>query len=628
MTLDNVIPLGFDLGGQKSVIAVVRKNGVDVLVNDVSNRSTPSLVGFTDKNRLIGESAQTRQAMNVVNTVGNLNRLLTSMANDENHKNELKYTRNKIVSVSDGQIGVEVEFQGKKHIFTGTQLLAMYCAKLKNLAQKEIGNEGTLRNVCVTVPVWFTELERYQMIDSLKIAGLRPVCILNNITAAGVCYVITRNNQLPNRDDSKPRIVAFIDIGYSTLTCSIMAFRQGTLKVIGTTCDRTFGGRDIDLMIAEHFALEFYSRYNVDVKSNVKSFNRLLKQSENLKKILSANSIATISVDALIDDIDFQSQLTRDELQNLVKPMLPKLYETVNELLDKTQVGLDAIEFVEIIGGSSRVPIFKEALADIFKQPLSTTLNQDESIAKGAAYLCAITTTGSRIFKYSDVEAEAVRAIWSDEDGHQQQATVFEKGASTPASMEIVIERQSDLSLQLVDSEGTSLGKWMIKIGGQIREPSKIHIVFLSNYLGIHHVSKAYYLDKDKNKQALKIKSKTRALDHERIKRYMKLEKEMDMRDRNVVNAEEWKNKLEEYMFSIRNKYESNGANGILEEVDALDHWLYNEGMDTSVEEYRNRYERLQSIESNHKEVQSAQKQNSMMRQRAKDIFHVNHKHK
>ena len=232
--------------------------------------------------------------------------------------------------------------------------------------------------------------------------------MVNDVTAAAVTYGVFKS-EMPE-GEQKPRIVAFVDIGHSTYTCSIGAFKRGELKILGTAYDKHFGGRDFDRAITEHFADEFKTKYKIDIRENAKAYNRVLTGAERLKKVLSANSNAPFSVESVMNDVDVSSQLTREELEQLVKPLLERVTEPVTNALAQANLKAEDVDFVEIIGGTTRIPVLKNAISEAFGKPLSTTLNQDEAIAKGAAFICAIHSPTMRVrpFKFEDAHPYSV----------------------------------------------------------------------------------------------------------------------------------------------------------------------------------------------------------------------------
>lgn len=155
------------------------------------------------------------------------------------------------------------------------------------------------------------------------------------------------------------------------------------MKVLGTAYDKHFGGRDFDRAITEHFADQFKDKYKIDIRKNPKAYNRILIAAEKLKKVLSANTTAPFSVESVMDDIDVSSQLSREELEELVEPLLKRVTYPITNALAQAKLTVNDIDFVEIIGGTTRIPVLKKSISDVFGKPLSSTLNQDEAVAKG-----------------------------------------------------------------------------------------------------------------------------------------------------------------------------------------------------------------------------------------------------
>ena len=222
-------PFGLDFGNHSSVLAVARNRGIDIIVKlglTVQLHPLSVLVLRTDS---WVRQGKTKQTSNIKNTVDNIKRIVGMDWDDDDFENESKYFTSKLVRLDDGKIGAQVRLAGEQHVFSATQLAAMYIDKVKHTVVGE--TKSNITDVCIAVPVWYNEEERYAMADAARIAGLNPVRIVNDITAAGVTYGVFRTD-LPEGEE-KPRIVAFVDIGHSDYTCSIMSFKKGELKVLG-----------------------------------------------------------------------------------------------------------------------------------------------------------------------------------------------------------------------------------------------------------------------------------------------------------------------------------------------------------------------------------------------------------
>jgi heat shock protein 4 len=167
----------------------------------------------------------------------------------------------------NGQVGVEVNYLGKKEKFTATQLMAMFLTKIKQTASAEL--KLPVSDIVVSCPSWYTDAQRRSMVDSADIAGLKLLRLINDSTAVALGYGITKLD-LPTAEE-KPRRVAFVDIGHSNYTCSIVEFVKGQLSVKATACDRHFGGRNFDKALVDHFAKEFKEKFKIDINENPKA---------------------------------------------------------------------------------------------------------------------------------------------------------------------------------------------------------------------------------------------------------------------------------------------------------------------------------------------------------------------
>lgn len=632
------IPFGLDLGNNNAVLAVARNRGIDVVVNEVSNRSTPALVSFGPKNRFVGESGKNKQTSNIKNTVDNLKRIIGLDYENPEFKEESKHFSAKLVKLEDGKVGTEVRFAGEKQVYSATQLAAMFINKVKSTVIDE--TKGNITDVAVAVPTWYTEEQRYAIADAARIAGLNPVRIVNDVTAAAVSYGVFKTD-LPEGEE-KSRIVAFIDIGHSSYTCSIGSFRKGELKVLGTAYDKHFGGRDFDRAITEHFADEFKTKYKIDIRENAKAYNRVLSAAEKLKKVLSANTAAPLNIESVMNDVDVSSQLSRDELEELVSSLLERVTDPITKALKQANLTAEDVDFVEIIGGTTRIPCLKNAISKAFNKPLSTTLNQDEAIAKGAAFVCAIHSPTMRVrpFKFEDIHPYSVSYYWDKQVEDEDHLEVFPAGSTYPSTKLITLHRTGDFTIEakytnkeeLPPHVPVEIAKWEIngvKLNdGESSIPVKLKL--RCDPSGLHTVEDAYTIHdieveelvpppadapegtepeykkvtKTVKKDSLTIVAHTFALDEKKLNELIEKENELTAQDKLVFVTEDRKNTLEEYIYTLRGKldeeYSEFASDDEKERLKSMlakaEEWLYDEGYDSTKAKYIAKYEELASL--------------------------------
>ncbi|PQE21402.1 Heat shock Hsp88 protein [Rutstroemia sp. NJR-2017a BBW] len=431
-----------------SVIAVARNRGVDVITNEVSNRATPSLVGFGPKSRYLGEPAKTQEISNLKNTVGSLKRLAGRSLKDPDVALEQDYVSAPLVDIN-GQVGAEVTYMGKKERYTATQLVAMYLSKIKATASAEL--KLPVADMVMSVPAWFTDVQRRSLMDAAEIAGLKLLRLMNDTTAAALGYGITKLD-LPGPEE-KPRRVAFIDIGHTNYTCSIVEFKKGELTVKSTAYDRHFGGRDFDKALVEHFAAEFKEKYKIDIKTNPKAMVRVAAGAEKLKKILSANAMAPLNIESLMNDVDVSAMLKREELEQLLEPLLSRAHVPLEQALADAKLKAEDIDVIELVGGCTRVPALKERIQSFFGKSLSFTLNQDEAIARGCAFSCAILSPVFRVrdFAIHDIVNYPIEFTWEkspDIPDEDTSLTVFNRGGVMPSTKILTFYRKEPFNLE------------------------------------------------------------------------------------------------------------------------------------------------------------------------------------
>ncbi|KAA8651851.1 hypothetical protein EYZ11_006212 [Aspergillus tanneri] len=640
--------VGIDFGAQSTKIGVARNKGIDIITNEVSNRSTPSLVGFNSRSRALGEAAKTQETSNLKNTVGNLKRLIGRSFSDPDVQLEKDYSTAAICDVN-GQAGVEVNYLGKKEKFTAIQLVAMYLTKIRDITAKEL--KLPVSDVTISVPAWFTDVQRRAMLDAGEIAGLKVLRLVNDTTATALGYGITKLD-LPGPEE-KPRRVMFVDIGHSDYTASIVEFRKGELNVKATACDRHFGGRDFDKALTEHFADEFKEKYKIDVRTNPKAWARTLASAEKMKKVLSANPVAPISIESLMEDVDVRAIVKREELEAMVQPLLERVTAPIEEALAEAKLKPEDIDFVEMVGGCTRVPAIKEAISKFFGKSLSFTLNQDEAIARGCAFSCAILSPVFRVrdFSVHDIVNYPIEFTWeqsADIPDEDTSLTVFNRGNVMPSTKILTFYRKQPFDLEaryakpelLPGKVNPWVGRFSVK--GVKADPNDDFMICKLkarlNLHGILNLESGYYVEdmeveepvpekdgdamdtdaangdeqpkktrkvkKQVRKGDLPISSGTSSADQSVKEAWIERENTMYMEDKLVAETDEKKNELESTIYELRDKIDGVYAEFASEEekdklrakLTDMEDWLYEEGEDTTKSVYVSKLDEIRFI--------------------------------
>lgn len=410
--------------------------------------SYSSMVGFGAKSRYLGESAKTQEISNLKNTVGSLKRLAGRTFADPDIQIEQQYITAPLVDVN-GQVGAEINYLGNKEKFSATQLVAMYLSKIRQTAAAEL--KLPVSDICMTVPPWFTDVQRRGLIDAAEIAGLKLLRLINDNTAAALGWGITKLD-LPGPEE-KPRRVAFVDVGHSSYTCSIIEFRKGELSVKATAWDRNFGGRDFDKALVDHLTKEFKGKYKVDITTHGRAMARTITAAEKTKKILSANQQSPVNIESLMNDIDATSMITRQEFEAMIEPLLARAHLPLEQALAQAKLTKEDIDIIEVVGGGSRVPALKERIQEFFGKPLSFTLNADEALARGSAFSCAILSPVFRVrdFSVQDIISYPIEFGWEkapDIPDEDTCLTVFNKGNVMPSTKILTFYRKQPFDLE------------------------------------------------------------------------------------------------------------------------------------------------------------------------------------
>lgn len=349
----------------------------------------------------------------------------------------------------NGQVGAEVNYLGNKEQFTATQLVSMFLSKVKSTASAEL--KLPVSDIVISVPPWFTDTQRRNILDAAEIAGLKLLRLINDTTATALGYGITKLD-LPTAEE-KPKRVAFIDIGHSNYACSIVEFKKGELAVKSTAYDRHFGGRDFDKALVEHFAQEFKEKYKIDIHTNPKAMVRVATAAEKMKKILSANAQAPLSIESLMNDVDVSSMMKREQLEELLQPLLDRATAPLEQALAEAKLKPEDIDTIEMVGGCTRVPALKERISKFFGKQLSFTLNQDEAVARGCAFSCAILSPVFRVrdFSVHDIVNYPIEFSWEqspDIPDEDTSLTVFNKGNVMPSTKILTFYRKQPFDLE------------------------------------------------------------------------------------------------------------------------------------------------------------------------------------
>ncbi|UJR22204.1 hypothetical protein I4U23_025268 [Adineta vaga] len=495
--------VGLDMGNFSSYIGVARAGGVEVIANEYSDRLTPTYITFDKSTRSVGQASKAMEVTNAKNTINNFKRLLGRRFQDSYVQQEKDFNAYSIVEGPGGSVNIEVDYLNERKRFTPEQIAGIMFTKLRQITDTELKTKAI--DCVIGVPCYFTDAERRSMLDAAQIAGWNCLRLLNETTAVALSYGIYKAD-LPEQTE-KPRLVVFVDMGYTSLQASIVAFNKGKLKMVATAFDPSLGGRDFDNLIMDAMREDYQKRYKVDSYSTVKAKLRLRAECEKAKKLMSANvQPIPIGLECFIDDKDVNGKMSRADFEEVAKPLLDRIRFTLESLMKEAKITVEDIESVEIVGGSTRVPAVKQVVEDVFHKKPMTTMNADESVARGCTLMCAILSPTFKVkeFKIEDCQPYPITLSWQGGVNEDSEVEVFSRWNVIPSTKMLSFYKREPLTVEArysypndIPFSESRIGQYTIE---QIQPqpdgtPSKIKVKVRLNRNGIFDVTQASLIE-------------------------------------------------------------------------------------------------------------------------------------
>lgn len=391
---------GVDFGCRNLVVSATRHNGFDIICNEVSKRETAAYVSLGDEQRWIGESGLDKAVRAASNTVANLKRFIGMRATDPRLKRELEFVYAPTTTDSEGRVQFEMSYHGETVALYPEQCLAMLLTQLRSYVSIECKVDfASVRDCVLSVPAWYTAEQRKLVIQAADIAGLNCMSVVNENTASVIDYGIFREKELPESEDAA-QVVGLVDIGYGATTVTVFKAWKGNAKVLAVEWDESLGTRDIDYMLMQHFAVEIQKKYKVDVLSSRRPMIRVLQACEKVKNMLSANAVAPLNIECIMDvDVNFNA-FDRTQLEAIMEPLVQRMTALCKKAVAAAGVDTAKMTAVELIGGGCRVPSFKAAVQTVFGHAPRFTLNASESVARGCGVTAAVFSPRFRVREF------------------------------------------------------------------------------------------------------------------------------------------------------------------------------------------------------------------------------------
>ena len=368
--------IGIDLGTTNSCVAIMDGSQPRVIENAEGARTTPSIVAFSDSEKLVGQPAKRQAVTNPTNTVFGVKRLIGRRVDDSNLKKDKKNLPFNVIDGGNGDAWVEA--QGEK--YSPSQISAFILQKMKETAEGYLSEDVT--QAVITVPAYFNDAQRQATKDAGKIAGLEVLRIINEPTAAALAYGLDKNES---------KTIAVYDLGGGTFDVTILEIDDGLFEVKSTNGDTFLGGEDFDMRIVNYLADEFKKENGVDLTKDKMALQRLKEAAEKAKIELSSASQTEINQPFISMDsstgqpLHMVIKLTRAKLESLVGDLIKASIKPCQAALKDAGLSTSDIDEIVLVGGMTRMPKVMEEVTKFFGKEPHKGVNPDEVVAMGAA---------------------------------------------------------------------------------------------------------------------------------------------------------------------------------------------------------------------------------------------------
>src|SRR6266852_5896966 len=478
--------IGIDLGTTNCCVSVLEGGTVQIVANKEGGRTTPSVVGFTDKGeRLVGQIAKRQAVTNAANTVYAVKRLIGRKFDSTETQRMRETAPFEIVDSQNGDARVRV--QGR--VYSPPELSGIVLQRLKAAAEDFLGEP--VADAIITVPAYFDDTQRQATKDAGKIAGLQVERIINEPTAAALAYGLGK---------SEAEKIAVYDLGGGTFDISMLEMNNGVFEVLSTSGNTYLGGEDFDERIMNWMADQFLHDTEIDLRKDRLALQRLKEAAERAKCELSSATETNFNLPFIAADASgpkhLNKTLTRDEFEKLVGDLIEQTVEPCEKALVDAKLQPAEIDKVILVDGQTRSPIVERAVADIFGKKASAEINPDEVVAMGAAIQGGVLT--------GDVKDIVLLDVLPLSLGLETRGGLFtkiiERNSSIPLRNSLtfttVVDNQSSVEIHIMQGErqvasgNRSLGKFeLVGIPSAPRGVPQIEVSFEVDANGIVSVS-------------------------------------------------------------------------------------------------------------------------------------------